>query len=550
MKLLKKITVFVLLLVICLQTVACGGVTGNKDGYRKPEIDGPHMSERLYERVDEEAAMAAISEVCALTKQENKLEELTQKREDFFTNFYNQLDTMTTLASINYDLDNTSEYWKEESLESTNIYSRLQNETIKMEQAVLGSELYGQTFIDELGQGYADMILSNQTDTEEQLAILEEINQIKNDYITKMQVGDTESLYTDYVNFVNLSNEYARSKTDDEGNPYTNYLDFAYETQFMRDYTPEEAHEFQLEIKTKIKDAKEIIDIYSERVTASSTIISTDMLKEFIPAVIEKTAPSMMDSWNYMMERDLYDFSISSKKSDTSYVTTFQAYDDAYLFLNASSLFVQDVSTLIHEFGHYNENFMACPDWADPNLPSSNYDLLETHSQAFELITLPAVGEVIKEKYPNDKNLYKSYTFNLIDSLIWVLQSGTCFSNFEYEIYTASEEELTEDFIKNTFNKLSYQYIPGTGISFYHVNHFFSAPAYYISYPVSMVFSAEIWATNKAVENYINVVKLGGQNTLSTVCEKTKLPSPLSSEAIDMVCDKIVEFAEKVYYQK
>lgn len=543
MKKFKTLFIFVLITVFLSQASACFF----KDGYIKPRINGPHMSERVYKRVDVDGALSCINEVLALLPQEDKLDEIGEKREKFFTDYYNNLNTMYVLSSINYDLDNESEYWQEESLASANIYTQLQNEAIKMEQAILSSELYGKTFIDALGQEYASMILANQTDSDEQLAILQEINQIQSQYILNIQQGNTASMASDYIKLVNLNNEYASSKTNAEGVYYKNYLEYAYETQFMREYTPDEAYAFEIAVKDKARATQAEVDKYYSLVSPLTTTSITEAdIKTILPLVIKKTAPDMMDAWEYMMKRELYDFSISSKKSQTSYVTTFDAYGDAYMFIDASGSFLQDVSTIIHEFGHYNENFMACPLWADPSLPGANYDLLEVHSQAFELITLPAVGEVINSKYPVE-NLYKSYTYHAIDNVLWVLLSGTCFSYFEYMIYNATTEELTESFVTETFNDACEDFLGSAYFDFYQVNHFFTAPAYYISYPVSMIISAEVWASEKPIDNYINIVKLGGQNTIATICEKTNIPSPLSTEAIDMVCNKITTFTQSVF---
>ena len=260
-------------------------------------------------------------------------------------------------------------------------------------------------------------------------------------------------------------------------------------------------------------------------------------IQDLMPQIIENTVPEMLESWEYMMDRELYNFDVSDTKANTSYVTTFTQYGDAYMFLNATGTLASDLPTLIHEFGHYNERFMSKEELSNDAVRS--YDLAETHSQAFELITLDAVKQACSTgRYANVNMLYKSYFYNQVINGLYSIISACAVDEFEYAIYNASPEELSASFFTQNFKSwkknLPYFVTP----NFYDIPHIYTSPGYYISYSVSMVFSAIIWASEDPVGNYVKVVEYGSNNYLSTVTEAVGLDYPMDVEAIQNVAKK------------
>ena len=538
MKNFKHLLIVIMVAILTFQATACT----NQTVHVAP--NGPHMSERVYERVDEAAVDACLSEIYELLKVKDKRFEIVEKREEFFNKYYSHTFTMNTVASINYDKNVNDAYWQEESVIATSIAQKVQNEALKLEQALLTSEYYGDYFECMFGSDYAESILATDTESEEQLALLNEISTLEAEYSSLYASGKYNQIPTLYINLVNLRNQYARSKTDATGNPYNNYMDYAYENVYGREYTPTDVSNFRKFIKKHMSSLRNKIYSHAGDKTLSvDTRVSTSELATHMPTIIENSIPEMMSSWDYMMERELYDFESSSNKARTSYVTSFSEYDDAYMFINPSNSLTSDLSTLIHEFGHYNEHFMS-----DPNLAagSMSYDLAETHSQALELITMPNVEAIINEHY-NTKNLYKSYVYNTLLNGIWAIMSNCIFDEFEYIVYNASSDELDAAFLTKTFTTSWKNYWFDTNYSFYDITHLFSVPAYCISYAVSMVFSAEIWATTDPCGNYVQVVKYGTSNTLSNVCNQTGLANPLSESAIVSVEGKMQSFCKSTF---
>lgn len=538
MKNFKHLLIVIMVAILTFQATACT----NQTVHVAP--NGPHMNERVYERVDEAAVDACLSEIYELLKVKDKRFEIVEKRDEFFNKYYSHTFTMNTVASINYDKNVNDAYWQEESVIATSIAQKVQNEALKLEQALLTSEYYGDYFKCMLGSDYANSILETDTESEEQLALLNEISALEAEYSVLYSQSKSSELVDTYIQLVSLRNEYARSKLDKNGEYYKNYMDYAYAEVYGREYTPDEVSDFRNKARTKFASIKN--KYYNASANTNyfkDESISETKLKEFMPEIIKNSIPEMMSSWDYMMERELYDFSQSANKAERSYVTSFSEYDDAYMFINADGKLLSDLSTLIHEFGHYNEHFMS-----DPNLATGNmsYDLAETHSQAFELITLDAVKNVILNN-SKTQYLYQSYVFNLMINSIWAILSNCIFDSFEYIVYNANPEDLTAQFLHTEFADIWNDYWPSTPRPFYDIPHLFVSPAYCISYSVSMVFSFEIWASDDPVNNYIKTVQYGTDNTLSNVYTNVGLKNPLSGATIESIVEKVSSFTRSTF---
>ena len=533
MKKLRILLLTILVFVFAFQSMACNTNQG--------QPDAPHMNDRVYERIDEEALNSLLDKIYTLVEEDGHRYEIKKLREQFFADFYYKSVTMYWISSINYDKDVTSEYWAEESALALTIAENIQNTALELEKAVFASEYYGEYFTKIYGQDYADSILVVELETEEQLALSAEMATLEAQYNTLYAAGKTNDLYDLYAQLVKVRNQYAQTKTDTEGNPYKNYMDYAYKNRYGREYTPEEVASFRASIKANFVSLKDKFSAASTNFTAEATLTEKNVMA-FLPYIIKNTAPEMLSSWQYMVNKGLYDFAYSTKKANTSYVTTFSEYDDAYMFVNTSKSVIKDLPTFIHEFGHYNEKFMADESLEDPSGVRS-YDLAETHSQAFELITLPVVEKLIKNNYTTE-NLYETYAFNLIYDSVWAVLSNCAFDEFEYTIYNADPETVNAQFIRSTFGTVWRKYWGGSGIEFYQVPHFFSSPAYCISYAVSLIFSAEIWASDDPIGNYLTTVKYGSYNYLSTVYTALGLESPLSDTTVKTVAEAFTTYTD------
>ncbi len=541
----RILTLVVTFVLLCL-TTACN-LGGPKPDYfpEYPEYGNypqntPHYSERVYVEPDEEAIYALYDEILAKAGDKStSFYELASLRNIFYVYYYEVINSMQ-IAQFEFYRDYSNKELRERNDNISNLYNELNNSTFEMEKAIFSSQ-YKDKFIEIYGQDYYDMIMDYEVKSEEILALEERITALTSEYdATEPTAVNASKLGQIYIDLVNARNELARKTLTQDGvTYYKNYMDYAYAEIYGRSYTPDQIHDFRSYVIAEIIPVSSYIYSNYRSDYGFDMRINDTVIKQYIPVIIKDTAPQMINSWNYMMQKGLYDFDFLENKLNSAFVSDMYAYGDAFMFVGDPTSLVYSLNTVIHEFGHYNAVFATDPSKEGAN--SSNYDLLETHSQAFELITLPAVSKLIESKY--NKQYKNSYIFNLVLNMSWASLFNSAVDEFEYVIYNADPSELTYSFIYNTFKTCLNKYWKhGSSYNFYEIHHIYSSPAYCISYAVSAIFSAEIWSQENATQKYLEVVSYGGTNTLAYVCEQTGLSSPLLQETIVAVADHFEEY--------
>ena len=503
----------------------------------------PTYSQRKYVEPDKEATDKLFEEIKELCTKSGNDNAVISKRNAFMLK-YTQAMTSRTVANLEYYNDVTNTEAKARSEEIDAYFIRLHNQALEMEKTILTSS-YKDLLIKSLGQDYADQILNQTVKTDEMLALETRITELENQYSSLMAEANTENTANEaaqiFKNLIVERNKLAKLNTKKDGTPYSNYHEYAYAELYSRDYTPDQAKSFRQAIKDNFYDiGKKLNDTSASFITKETLGLGLNEpgIKQIMPKIINSTAESMLSSWDYMISMGLYNFAISQKKLNSSFVIEFQQYNDGFMFINASGSMINDLSTIIHEFGHYNAIFGADED-KEGNGNIYSIDLAETHSQAFELLTLPAVKNVLESS--GYSNFYTGYVDNLLLQSVWSMLSNSMFDEFEYIVYSADENLLSREFFENTFNSVWKEYWAlnngKTNYEYYDISHLYTSPAYCISYSVSRVFASEIWMSSTPVSDYLNVVSYGTGYNVSQVASAVNLPNPLSAENISKVAE-------------
>lgn len=503
----------------------------------------PTYSQRKYVEPDKEATDKLFEEIKELCTKSGNDNAVISKRNAFMLK-YTQAMTSRTVANLEYYNDVTNTEAKARSEEIDAYFMRLHNQALEMEKTILTSS-YKDLLIKSLGQDYADQILNQTVKTDEMLALETQITELENQYSSLMAEANTENTANEaaqiFKSLIVERNKLAKLNTKKDGTPYSNYHEYAYAELYSRDYTPEQAKSFRQAIKDNFYDiGKKLNDTSASFITKETLGLGLNEpgIKQIMPKIINNTAESMLSSWDYMISMGLYNFAISQKKLNSSFVIEFQQYNDGFMFINASGSMINDLSTIIHEFGHYNAIFGADED-KEENGNIYSIDLAETHSQAFELLTLPAVKNVLESS--GYGNFYTGYVDNLLLQSVWSMLSNSMFDEFEYIVYSADENLLSREFFENTFYSVWKEYWAlnngKTNYEYYDISHLFTSPAYCISYSVSRVFASEIWMSSTPVSDYLNVVSYGTGYNVSQVASAVNLPNPLSAENISKVAE-------------
>lgn len=486
----------------------------------------PSYANRQYTEPDEQALYADIEEIENLAKTSGNQTKIAQKRTQIFTDYYSVY-TSNIVAEIEYykDITNTENQKRNENI--SKIFNKLNNRIIEMEQRLFSSQ-YKDYLISITSEEYAQSILDREIKDQELLDLEEKETELVSQYSQYSDGGDENKLADIYKQLIITRNKIAAKHNDKNGEPYANYMDYAYAEVYGRDYTPQSVNDFASQIASQILPLAKKLLTYASKFN-KDLYLSEKNLKDYAYYVISQTAPDMKENWNYMLQKELYDFTDSENKMNVSFVVEFPQYRDGFMFINANRSLNYDLNTVLHEFGHYNAIF-AEDDEKSGAYDIYNYDLAETHSQAFELITLPAINNLFNQL--NISEYYDSYSYNLFVNSLWSMLSNCAFNDFEYTVYTAEESALDKDFFNSTFTKSSNAFWGNMNYKYYQIPHLYQSPAYCISYSVSMVFASEIWAGPDNIETYLELLPYGKGHYLDAICEELGLKSPLSSQTI------------------
>ena len=294
---------------------------------------------------------------------------------------------------------------------------------------------------------------------------------------------------------------------------YESYPAYAYENEFLRDYSPEKAKDFYDLVKEEILP---LYTLYSDRFDQGVEKLSQSKLQQVRAFLYDD-----YDSGN--VENPVLNYALSTETGLSEVVENFFTknvsvfVDDTNATEGAFTAFLYDYGfpvcffgpgyqscmTVAHELGHFYS--MLC-NWQ----VSSMIDLAEVHSQANELLFLEYMRDQMDEKaytvlvdYTMYSIMYQIILFCIID---------------EFEQIAYAEEPKTADEMQACMERVCGEYglqaedeIWVTAMDYWK-RVVIETPMYYISYAVSAVASLGIYAAaledfDAGVEIYCTLVE-------------------------------------------
>ena len=283
------------------------------------------------------------------------LSRMTDRFNELLTEYYFcSLDYMRSPASC------TQEYVRYSS-----VCGQAESDYLSAVQEVLNSA-YGSVLAGLLGEGQAQSLLSTSPNTREELALLERETALVNEYWeavvqepsvqsggrtwTRAQadaaylVGSLEEdayltlvgelaavrngvLAPIYLELVKVRNQYAASKG------YDDYVQYAYQTVYGRDYTPEEAALLHRAVKALLPRLESELLIAQSRLSSLSPVrLSSleDMTQEEVLDAVEPymdaVSSEYRELYGYMRDNGLYDLDILASSSTLGVTVSLPAY--------------------------------------------------------------------------------------------------------------------------------------------------------------------------------------------------------------------------------
>ena len=527
----------------------------------------------VYERPDFDKISAAIEEVRQMVQDGNTGAEILAAYEDLDELFY-VLHNAYAIASLYSAMDTTDEYYSSEEELLTEKSSELQVLATKMEIEIYESEYRDTVFYDWTEEDFEYLRIAEKLYDDEYVALNTRLEAITTEYWNAQtettveyrgkayHVDELEELNVSSSTYYQLLNEYYRKLNAVVGELYLeligiekkiaakagfdSYPEFSYVFEYERDYRVEDAAALSGAVKKYCTQLLE--ELYSglsnaERRGLQNAFSGGNQLnerREYIEAYVREVSPDMLEAFQYLVEYRLSVLTDSPNSRGGAYTTYMPSYDIPFIYMQESGGFY-DVTTFIHEFGHFYSDYLGGRDTAY----NMSLDTKEICSQANELLFLPYFGEFYKaDTY---SGIVKYQMINALSSLI----DGCLYDEFQQYVYTheiSSVEELNEAYrkISRTYGFDDDYYYVDLGYVWVDVLHNFEVPMYYISYATSIVPALQIMELSltdrtAAIQVYNSIVSSDPALSFSEVLTQAGLDDVFKEQTIVDVVNAIVD---------
>ncbi len=339
------------------------------------------------------------------------------------------------------------------------------------------------------------LLLSDSYGNEEYKKINDRVNEIEIAFRDLSNPSTDDTVPQLYEEFVRLNNELAKLAG------YDNYIEYAYENVYSRDYTPEETAKMRKLLKENFKSL--IKHVYSAYRSAGTPMVgseaydyylalmsnsifksaqTTELVKSYLETMSSTTAGDKEINF-YLHANDLFkngNYYTGSYSGAFSYWV--DAHDTSILYFGPGSY--SGAFTFIHEYGHYYQNVY------NQGITIS-YDLEEVYSQANEIMLLSYLEEVLPKEIL--KELYDCIYYNTLFDSLSIVMLATAVDEFEYCVYTGtSPEGVPTQYTAKDYDQLFRNIMDSYGIKgilndTYWRYVVIEAPCYYISYAMSAI---------------------------------------------------------------
>ena len=310
---------------------------------------------------------------------------------------------------------------------------------------------------------------------------------------------------------------------------YNSYTEYCYKELYDRDYTPKDTLKINEEVKEEIVPLyKMMMGIYdneaAEELDLRISNISPNEQFNMIEKYLGKVSAGLLESYQYMKRNNLYSVDYSKNKLDTGYTIFINKYQVPFLY-NKPSFAFYDLTSLVHEFGHFNAYYTNYKEVAD----YENIDLAEIHSQGLEFLYTHFYKDMLGEK--DGKAADEYVILYKLDAIV----QGCLYDEFQQEVYALKDPSL--EAINRIFSKLQKDYgvvqEEDAGYNWVLIPHNYQQPFYYISYTMSALPSFEIWEHslkdfNSACSIYLKLIDKGESTTYKETLKKCGLNNPFT----------------------
>ncbi|MFT3748308.1 MAG: M3 family oligoendopeptidase [Agriterribacter sp.] len=319
---------------------------------------------------------------------------------------------------------------------------------------------------------------------------------------------------------------------------FSNYRDYIFVEKGRFDYTKQDCFDFHEGVKqyvmplvdkiNKKKKKKLGIDILRPWDTEAEAEGTAPLCpfkdgKELLEKSIlcfNRLRPFFADCLRKMDELKHLDLDSRKGKAPGGYNMPLAESGAPFIFMNAAGQ-MHDVTTMVHEGGHAIHSFLSHP------LELSAFkeypiEMAEVASMSMELFTMDYWNTFFNSA--DDLTRAKEHQLERVITVMPWIATIDKFQHWIYEHPFHTVEERKAKWI-GILSEFSSNEIDFTGLDNYRENawqrqlHLFEVPFYYIEYGIAQLGAIGMWKQfkenkEKALDNYMNALSLGGTKTL------------------------------------
>lgn len=346
----------------------------------------------------------------------------------------------------------------------------------------------------------------------EYTALKERNNAIESEFLALSASEQKEKLPELYAEFADNNNKMAALMG------YENYLEYAYENVYGRDYTYEDVAQLSEYVKNYI--APVFVDVYD---TWSNLTGFTDeelqkyynqavypffenlegntLVNDYIDLMAFTSNPDKNISFSDEFNKLMLEGNMFRGEYEGAFVTTIYTPNLPIAYFGKG---YDNCFTVIHEFGHYMNEVYSSEIFADGEY-SQSYDLLEMHSQGDELLYLC---------YLEDHADYPEVAYTLIRTyalvnMLYSSMAGFTVDAFEQAVYLDAYEgtnadtimadgTITADEYDLLYDSICLDYgVEDALDGYWEYGMTITSPCYYVSYSVSAISVLQLYEVAK-----------------------------------------------------
>jgi len=382
--------------------------------------------------------------------------------------------------------------------------------------------------------------------------------------IQQRRLQDKDAMHNLYTQLIERRDKVAKNAG------FTNYRDYKFVDLGRFDYSKKDCYEFHESVKLHVLPLVEKIYQQKKAKLGLDTLRPWDTEAE--PAGIkplrpfdggrellaktekcfEELNPFFADCLRKMDELKHFDLDSRKGKAPGGYNCPLTESGAPFIFMNAAGQ-MGDVTTMVHEGGHAIHSFLS------HGLELSAFkeypmEIAEVASMAMELFSMDH-WEAFFDNAEDLKRAKEHQLERVITIFPWIAIIDK-FQHWVYEHPTHTVDDRTTVWME-ILEEFSTNSIDFTGLEEYRKIgwqrqlHLFEVPFYYIEYGIAQLGAIGLWMQFKlnkerAINNYINALSLGGTKTLPQLYEAAELKFDFSPGHIQVLMDFVKDEMDKL----